>query len=73
VLLYNHGDPATDKDMIMFIKKFDDGFYGIMSMKFGQWLYVGNPKLTDGKKFVLAFHTGNPLGDRDMRFNIAPG
>ena len=35
VLLYNKGDPSKDADMIMFVKQFDEGYYGIMSMKFG--------------------------------------
>jgi hypothetical protein len=41
VLLFNTGDPASDADMRMYIKKFPDGYYGIQSKRFGQWLYVG--------------------------------
>lgn len=53
VLCWNGaGDPTTDESMRWNIQKIRQG-YGIQSVRFGTWMFAGEPKLEEQKRFVL--------------------
>ena len=65
------GDPENDKSMRWEIRSFGD-YYGIRSVEYDEWLYVGVPKLDLERRFALTWHgSEDPSNDVDMRWQFS--
>lgn len=64
------GHPFTDLSMRWDIS-FYGSYYGIRSVKFGEYLYANRPKLDQDRRRVLTWKkTGDPLSDNAMRWDF---